>query len=36
LEDYAAHARLISPKWQTTAMPAAAFRTWARPMDDLL
>jgi len=36
LEDYTAHARLISPKWQTTAMPAAEFRSRARPMDELL
>ncbi|MBL9091351.1 MAG: HYExAFE family protein [Planctomycetaceae bacterium] len=36
LEHFAAHARLISPKWQTLAMPSAAFRQWAQPMDDLL
>ena len=36
LMDYAGHARPISPKWDTLAMPAAAFRRFARPLDELL
>jgi hypothetical protein len=36
LADYAGHARPISPKWDTWAMPAAAFRKFARPLTDLL
>ena len=36
LESYAAHARLISPKWQTMAMPTAEFRRWAQPVDHYL
>ncbi len=36
LMDYAGHARPISPKWDTLAMPAAAFRRHARPLDELL
>jgi hypothetical protein len=36
LMDYAGHARPISPKWDTLAMPAAAFRRTARPLDELL
>jgi hypothetical protein len=36
LADYAAHARPISPSWDTVAMPTADFRRLARPMDELL
>ncbi len=36
LMDYAGHARPISPKWDTLAMPAADFRRLARPLDELL
>ncbi len=36
LMDYAGHARPISPKWDTLAMPAAAFRRHARPLDEML
>ncbi|MCE9606619.1 MAG: HYExAFE family protein [Planctomycetia bacterium] len=36
LEHYSAYAKLISPKWETLAMPTAEFRRWAQPMDDLL
>jgi hypothetical protein len=36
LRDYAAHARPISPRWDTWAMPAGAFRRFARPLTDLL
>ena len=36
LADYAAHARQISPSWDTVAMPTADFRRLARPMDELL
>ena len=35
-EDYAAGARLISPKWETVALPSALFRRRARPFDELL
>ena len=34
--DYAGHARPISAKWDTLAMPAADFRRLARPLDELL
>ncbi len=33
LADYAAAARIISPKWDTVAMPTAEFRRIARPVD---
>jgi hypothetical protein len=33
LEAYAAHARAISPRWDTVAMPTARFRQFARPVD---
>ncbi len=33
LRDYAPAARIISPKWDTVAMPTAAFRRIARPVD---
>ena len=33
LSDYAASARIISPKWDTVAMPTAEFRRIARPLD---
>lgn len=36
LMDYAGHARPISPRWDTLAMPASAFRRYARPLDELL
>jgi hypothetical protein len=36
LGDYAAHARPISPRWDTWAMPAAEFRRFARPLAELL
>ncbi len=36
LSDYAAHARPISPRWDTWAMPAADFRRLARPLAELL
>ena len=36
LMDYAGHARPISAKWDTLAMPAADFRRLARPLDELL
>ena len=36
LTDYAGHARPISAKWDTLAMPAADFRRLARPLDELL
>jgi hypothetical protein len=36
LADYAAHARPISPRWDTWAMPAGDFRRFARPITDLL
>lgn len=36
LADFNAHARLISPKWETLAMPTSEFRRWAQPVEDLL
>jgi len=36
LADYAAHARPISPRWDTWAMPAGEFRRFARPLAELL
>ena len=36
LRDYAAHARPISPRWDTWAMPAADFRQFASPLVELL
>lgn len=36
LDDYANHARVISPKWDTVALRAADFRRLARPLDELL
>lgn len=36
LADYAAHARPISPRWDSWAMPAAEFRRFARPLVELL
>ncbi len=33
LRDYAAAAHIISPKWDTVAMPTAEFRRIARPVD---
>jgi hypothetical protein len=36
LSDYAGHARPISAKWDTLAMPAADFRRYARPLGELL
>ena len=36
LADFAAHARPISPRWDTWAMPADDFRRFARPLTGLL
>jgi hypothetical protein len=36
LSDYAGHARPISPRWDTWAMPADDFRRFARPLTELL
>jgi hypothetical protein len=36
LTDYAGHARPISPRWDTWAMPAGDFRRFARPLVELL
>lgn len=36
LEQYAFHARQISPRWDTVAMPAERFRELAQPMHLLL
>jgi hypothetical protein len=36
LGDYAAHARPISPRWDTWAMPTADFRRLACPLAELL
>jgi hypothetical protein len=36
LLDYAGHARPISPRWDTWAMPATEFRRFARPFTELL
>lgn len=36
LWDYAEHARRISPRWDTVAMPAAAFRRLAAPVEYFL
>ncbi len=36
LADYASSARLISPKWDTVAMPTHGFRQLAKPLDELI
>lgn len=36
LSDYIRHAHQISPKWDTVAMPTAAFRRLAQPLEELL
>ena len=36
LEQYAFHARQISPRWDTVAMPAERFRELAQPLHSLL
>lgn len=36
LAHYAVHARQISPRWDTVAMPVEQFRQLARPLDALL
>ena len=36
LAAYLGHARLISPRWDTLAMPTAKFRHYARPLSELL
>ncbi len=36
LSDYLGHARMISPRWDTVAMPTAAFRRLARPVGQFL
>lgn len=33
LREYVPHARLISPKWDTVAMPTRLFRRYAEPVD---
>ncbi len=35
-DQYASHARLISPKWDTVSMPTAGFRNLAQPFEELL
>jgi hypothetical protein len=36
LSAYLGHARMISPRWDTLAMPTAKFRHYARPLSELL
>ena len=36
LSDYLGHARVISPRWDTVAMPSGAFRRLARPVGQFL
>ncbi len=36
LSDYAARAHLISPRWDTVAMPTEEFRRLARPVEEFL
>jgi hypothetical protein len=36
LRDYVSHARQISPRWNTVAMPVGPFRSLASPVDALL
>jgi hypothetical protein len=36
LDDYAARARIISPRWRTVAMATGEFRRLARPVEHLL
>ena len=36
LSAYLGHARMISPRWDTLAMPMAKFRHYARPLGELL
>ena len=36
LSDYLGHARPISPRWDTVAMPTTAFRRLARPLGQFL
>ena len=36
LDQYACHARPISPRWDTWAMPVKRFRQFARPLASLL
>jgi hypothetical protein len=36
LADYARHARPISPRWDTVAMPCAQFRASAAPLDQFI
>lgn len=36
LDDYVPHARPLSDRWDTVAMPTALFRQSARPFDDLI
>jgi len=36
VEEYAMHARLISPRWDTLAMPSALFRSKAEPFIGLV
>ena len=36
LSDYLGHAQVISPRWDTVAMPTNAFRRLARPVGEFL
>ena len=36
LASYLGHARMISPRWDTLAMPTAEFRHYARPLNETL
>ncbi len=36
LTHYAAHARTLSPRWDTVSIPTGLFRQLARPLDELL
>lgn len=36
LQQYACHARQISPRWDTVAMPVGRFRQLAEPLENLL
>jgi hypothetical protein len=36
LSAYLGHARMISPRWDTLAMPTADFRNYARPLNEVL
>lgn len=36
LTHYAAHARVLSPRWDTVSIPSGQFRHLAQPLDELL